>query len=164
MPTPRDRIEAMMKDHPVHSEAWEALNRALEAFDIPTVVIESPYAGNVELNTLYVRACMRDSLLRGEAPFASHALYTLPGVLNEANPAEREIGIRAGFAIGRKLQKRVVYSDLGLDSSGVLRGIEEGQKLGQEMEQRTLPKEVAAALKKGLPTAKGSSKKRSKKS
>lgn len=48
------------------------------------VIIESPYAGNVEANATYLRRCLRDSLLRGEAPFASHAIYTLPGVLDDA--------------------------------------------------------------------------------
>lgn len=38
------------------------------------VIIESPYHGNVERNLRYLRACLRDSLLRGEAPFASHGL------------------------------------------------------------------------------------------
>ena len=62
------------------------------------VIIESPYAGNVPLNLLYLRACMRDCLSRGEAPFASHALYTQPGVLDDGDPAERAHGIEAGFA------------------------------------------------------------------
>ena len=39
------------------------------------VLLESPYAGYVERNLAYARACMRDCLLRGEAPFASHLLY-----------------------------------------------------------------------------------------
>ena len=37
------------------------------------VVVESPYAGDVEANLAYLRRAMRDCLLRGEAPFASHA-------------------------------------------------------------------------------------------
>ena len=40
------------------------------------VIIESPYAGNVEENEEYARKCLRDCLMRGEAPFASHLLYT----------------------------------------------------------------------------------------
>lgn len=39
------------------------------------VLLESPYAGYVERNLAYARACARDCLLRGEAPFASHLLY-----------------------------------------------------------------------------------------
>ena len=38
------------------------------------VIIESPYAGEIDKNTAYARRCMRDSLDRGEAPFASHLL------------------------------------------------------------------------------------------
>jgi hypothetical protein len=36
--------------------------------------------------------------LRGEAPIASHLLYTQPGVLNDGVPAERAHGIEAGLA------------------------------------------------------------------
>ena len=43
------------------------------------VIFESPYAGNVEENVAYARAAVRDSLLRGELPIASHLLYTQPG-------------------------------------------------------------------------------------
>jgi len=39
------------------------------------VIIESPYAGNIEQNIKYrLRACLKDSLTRGEAPLASHLL------------------------------------------------------------------------------------------
>ena len=47
------------------------------------VIFESPYAGDVEANTEYARRCVRDSLMRGEAPIASHLLYTQPGILHE---------------------------------------------------------------------------------
>ena len=33
------------------------------------VIIESPYAGDVEKNLRYLRAAMHDCLMRGEAPF-----------------------------------------------------------------------------------------------
>lgn len=62
------------------------------------VVIESPYAGDVEANVAYARACLRDSLLRGESPVASHLLYTQPGVLDDLDPQERACGIAAGLA------------------------------------------------------------------
>ena len=39
------------------------------------VILESPYAGRdqaeIHGNVLYARACLRDCLLRGEAPLAS---------------------------------------------------------------------------------------------
>ncbi len=44
------------------------------------VILETPYRGNsysdLEGNIEYARKCMRDSLFRGEFPFASHLLYT----------------------------------------------------------------------------------------
>lgn len=47
------------------------------------VLLESPYAGDTERNVDYGRRCLRDSIMRGEAPMASHLLYTQPGVLME---------------------------------------------------------------------------------
>ena len=54
------------------------------------VIIESPYAGDVERNVRYARAAMADCLKRGEAPFASHLLYTQEGVLDDDIPGERQ--------------------------------------------------------------------------
>ena len=56
------------------------------------VIVESPYAGNVEGNIEYARACVRDSLARGEAPIASHLLYTQCGVLRDELATERAMG------------------------------------------------------------------------
>lgn len=78
------------------------------------VIVESPYAGDIEENLRYLRAAMRDCLLRGEAPFASHGLYTQPGVLRDEIPEEREHGITAGFAWRRVSCATVVYTDLGI--------------------------------------------------
>ena len=77
------------------------------------VIIESPYAGQVDRNLQYVRACMRDCLLRHEAPFASHALYTQPGVLDDDLVDERALGIQAGFAWRSTGVLTVFYCDLG---------------------------------------------------
>lgn len=62
------------------------------------VVLETPFAGNVEANIRYARKCMHDMLQRGEAPYASHLLYTQDGVLDDTIPEERTLGIEAGFA------------------------------------------------------------------
>jgi hypothetical protein len=101
------------------------------------VIIESPYAGDVEANLTYLRACLRDSLLRGEAPLASHGLYTQPGVLRDEEPSERAHGIHAGFAWRRLAAKTVVYTDRGL-SDGMRYGIEHAHQLGQAVEYREL--------------------------
>jgi hypothetical protein len=73
--------------------------RWLSATDTPLrrVILESPYAGDIERNVAYARAAMRDSLLRGEAPIASHLLYTQPGVLDDQVSDERRLGIEAGL-------------------------------------------------------------------
>lgn len=80
------------------------------------VILESPYAGDVDRNVQYARAAMADCLARGEAPFASHLLYTQPGVLDDAVPAQRELGINAGFAWRELAVRTVVYTDLGFSS------------------------------------------------
>jgi len=94
------------------------------------VVIESPFAGDVERNLAYLRAAMKDCLLRGEAPFASHALYTQPGVLNDNDPAERRLGIAAGFEWGEMADAHVFYTDLGW-SKGMTAALEKRRKSGR---------------------------------
>ena len=78
------------------------------------VILESPYAGDVEKNEKYGRECLRDSLLRGESPIASHLLYTQPGVLNDLIPVERTLGINAGLAWKKVATKHVFYIDHGM--------------------------------------------------
>ena len=101
------------------------------------VVIESPYAGDVERNLRYLRACMADCLARGEAPFASHALYTQSGVLDDTIPAERIKGITAGFAWGKHAAVVVVYADLGI-TRGMAQGIEIARLRRTPVEMRRL--------------------------
>ncbi len=79
----------------------------------PLVVIESPFAGDIGMNVAYARAAMADSLGRGEAPLASHLLYTQPGVLRDEVPAERELGIETGLDWGAHADLAVFYTDLG---------------------------------------------------
>src|SRR5690606_13397389 len=101
------------------------------------VILESPYAGDVEKNLAYARECMRDSLLRGEAPFASHLLYTQSRVLNDNIPEERELGINAGLQWGSEAVKTVVYIDRGI-SIGMNQGIDHAIKNNRTIEYRTL--------------------------
>lgn len=102
------------------------------------VVIESPYAGDVEKNLAYLRAAMADCLARGEAPFASHGLYTQPGVLDDTIPEERDLGIRAGFAWREPAEATVVYTDLGI-AGGMKLGIAHAETCDRPVEYRTLP-------------------------
>lgn len=101
------------------------------------VVIESPYAGDVIQNVRYARLAMADALRRGEAPLASHLLYTQPEVLDDAVPAERQRGIDAGVAWAAHADLVVFYVDLGW-SSGMCRGQERAVRAGQRMVKRWL--------------------------
>lgn len=101
------------------------------------VILESPYAGDTEANVAYARACVRDSLMRGEAPIASHLLYTQPGILNDADPRDRELGIAAGLAWKSVAHASVVYMDRGL-SGGMQRGIEAATAAGLKVDCRLL--------------------------
>lgn len=107
------------------------------------VILETPYAGDIETNLRYLRACMRDCLLRGEAPFASHGLYTQPGVLRDEVPEEREHGIQAGFAWRECATKTVLYTDRGI-SRGMQWGLQHAADLNHEIEYRQLGGEWAA--------------------
>ena len=104
------------------------------------VILESPYAGDVEKNISYSRACMHDCLKRGEAPYASHLLYTQPGVLNDDVAHERELGIEAGLLWGEVAEKTVVYEDHGI-TAGMKLGIERAEKAGRPVEYRKLVRE-----------------------
>lgn len=95
------------------------------------VILESPYKGKSSnalvalvqrwLNRRYARRCMRHSLILGEAPIASHLLYTQRGILNDQRPSERQMGIDAGLAWGAHAESTVMYVD---------RGITDGMRLG----------------------------------
>lgn len=102
------------------------------------VIVESPYAGDVDTNVTYARAALADSLQRGEAPIASHLLYTQPGVLRDDVPGERTLGITAGLAWGRVADATVVYTDLGF-SSGMVQGVTRATEEGRPVEFRSLP-------------------------
>ncbi|NIW44757.1 MAG: hypothetical protein GWN14_08360 [candidate division Zixibacteria bacterium] len=100
-------------------------------------MIESPFAGEVETNIDFARACMRDSLVRGESPFAMHLLYTQEGILNDDIPEERKWGIEAGLAWGKHADKTVVYTNMGI-TPGMEIGIQRAKAEGREVEYREL--------------------------
>lgn len=103
------------------------------------VILESPFAAPTIwgrwLNRRYARRCMRDSLLRGEAPMVSHLLYTQS--LDDQDPEERKIGIAAGLAWGDGADATVVYTDRGV-SSGMRLGIERAMAEGRMVERRSI--------------------------
>jgi hypothetical protein len=103
------------------------------------VIVETPYSSPdpaiVARNLRFARACMKDSLDRGEAPYLSHLLYTQ--VYDDNDPALREAGIKAGLEIGRRLDTTVVYTNLGI-SPGMHMGIRAAEEAGREIIWREL--------------------------
>lgn len=81
------------------------------------VILESPYAGDVEANMHYAKGAVHDCLTREEAPIASHLLFTQPGILRDGVPEERKMGIEAGWAWYRvPFVSGVFYLDRGMSS------------------------------------------------
>lgn len=63
------------------------------------LVVESPYAGDVERNVEFCENVCRYFAMNGHAPLASHLLYTR--FLDDTIPHERVTGIDAGLAWAR---------------------------------------------------------------
>lgn len=96
------------------------------------VIVESPYAGDIEANVKYARECMRVCLLQDMAPYASHLLYTQDGVLKDHIREDRVLGIEAGFAWGKKANERHIFMDRGM-SSGMNEGLRQAYIHQQEV-------------------------------
>lgn len=103
--------------------------------DWPVVIVESPFAGDMEANREYALKACADCLRRGEVPYASHLFF--PQFLDELTPAERELGLTAGYAMWRVATKIVFYADRGV-SKGMARALERATQLGFTIESRTL--------------------------
>lgn len=88
------------------------------------IIIESPYAGEIERNMIYLGRAIKDTLSRNESPIASHGLF--PQFYNDANPFERNTCMYAGWAWMRAADYIVVYTDYGI-SEGMRLGIEEAE-------------------------------------
>jgi hypothetical protein len=103
------------------------------------VILESPYAAEdpyqLQKNEQYGRLCMLHCLQQGEAPFASHLLYTQ--VLDDRESSQRAQGILAGYAWGAVAEAVVVYVDYGV-SPGMKKAIDAYQRLGLPIEHRKI--------------------------
>jgi hypothetical protein len=99
------------------------------------VIIESPYAGEVERNVAYARLALLDCMRRGEAPIASHLLITQ--VYDDLIDKERKAGISAGLAWYHASDVTgVIYTDLGY-SGGMNKAREYLETHGIPFEERT---------------------------
>ena len=131
---------------PPKDQKTESLLDTPETTEFRRVILESPFRApegpdraRIEArHVAYARAAMRDCLFRGEAPMASHLLYTQDGVLDDEDDLERRIGIHAGLAFGAAASATVVYADLGV-STGMKLGVERANQEGRIVEWRSLP-------------------------
>ena len=105
------------------------------------VIVESPYSApnptRSKINEIYAEICLKDCILRGEAPFASHLLYTRTFVLDDCDAEERKLGIEVGLSWYDVANLCAVYSDIGI-SKGMQLGIERAKQKNVTVEYRSL--------------------------
>jgi hypothetical protein len=106
---------------------------------VKRVIIESPYRGANQAerlrNVSYLKRCIRDCIMRGESPYASHGL--LPGALDEDKADERQLGIEAGYVWWDVAGLIVFYTDYGW-STGMQAAVKRAIVMGYETEERKL--------------------------
>lgn len=106
------------------------------------VIVESPYAGNYDMNEAYAELAMHDCLVNhNESPYASHLLYTRRFVLRDDVPTDRKLGIEAGFEWRDVSEKTIFYTDLGV-TDGMKQGVLDCDQKRKEYEIRSLPDDL----------------------
>lgn len=101
-------------------------------------IIESPFAGDTAANLAYARAAVADSLGRGEAPLASHLIYTQPGIIGDGINATRGWGLEANLQWIDAADQLVVYTDRGISPDMTL-AITAARRAGLQVIHRSLP-------------------------
>jgi hypothetical protein len=103
------------------------------------VQLESPFRGETETEAMefeqYALKALAHSLSIGEAPFASHLLYTR--VLDDRDAQQRRQGIEAGLLWGEAAEATVVYQDYGI-SEGMEQGIERARAANRPIQYRRI--------------------------
>lgn len=106
------------------------------------ILLESPYLHEHPIDgeeySIYLSRCLRDSLKRGEAPIATHAMYTRPGVLN-LSIGEATLATLASDDLAELIPITVAYTDygitekmdLGLDRAGRWKHTIEYREIGK---------------------------------
>jgi len=109
------------------------------------VIVESPFGSDdIEIrkaNVSYVRDACRDCVRRGENPFASHLFYTQ--FMDDADPADRSLGIQLGYDRWTDADSIVFYLDLGM-SPGMQKALCHAFALGIHIERRWLGRNLVA--------------------
>lgn len=81
------------------------------------VIVETPYLYESDIvgveYEIYLNRCLRDCLLRGESPIATHAMYTRPGILSKC---EGGLASEASDGLAEAVGVTVLYTDYGITS------------------------------------------------
>ncbi len=99
------------------------------------VFVASPFKGDIEKNKRYLKLALKDSIKRGECPYAPHAY--LVDVLDDSNAHEREIGMKIGHEFLKRCDRIAVYQDLGI-SSGMNREMDIARLFSVDIELRNI--------------------------
>ena len=110
------------------------------------IFIGSPYGGDIGAITGFAKKACRYAIHQGHTPIAVHMLY--PQMLDDAEPTEREIGLRLGHRVLEVCDE--LWCCGSRISSGMAREIEEAQRLSipirqigeLEIKQEALPAEM----------------------
>lgn len=92
----------------------------------PLVFICSPFAGDMEGNTRRAREYSRFAVSKNCIPIAPHLLF--PQFLEEADPAQRELGISFGLVLQSMCREMWVFGDTV--SKGMAVEIEKAKERG----------------------------------
>lgn len=124
-----------------HAGGGEICNGDSVKEEKPIVFIESPYSSKngrtVEENLEYARACMLDSLNRGEIPVVSHLMWTQ--VWDDTDPEIRETALMLCKQLRERCGVVAFYTDLGW-SNGMIRGESEARTGDVTIHYRKLEK------------------------
>lgn len=106
------------------------------------VYIASPYAGDIPSNVERAKEYCKQALEQGVIPVAPHLLY--PQFLEDNDPAERSLGLRAGLELLARCDEMWVFG--GEISPGMSREIQFAQGRGIPIRQW----EPEAGMERGL--------------
>jgi hypothetical protein len=121
--------------------------------DRKLVFIASPYAGDIAHNVEMTKQYCRHALEMGCDFIAPHLLY--PQILNDANPAEREIGIRMGLRLLAECDELWVCGNK--ITEGMRTEIAEAERLGIRIVEIRLDSDPENAKQWGILAQRGPS-------
>lgn len=124
-PTAGAAIGKVMKEYRL--ERREIWRRQTELKERPKVYIVSRYAGDVENNVKAAIRYCRFAINKNKMPIAAHLLY--PQIVDDNDPAEREIGTMYGLALLALCDE--VWCFGKTLSAGMEQEIKEAKRLGK---------------------------------